>query len=182
MPTGLHTHDHSHSEVHDLGWEGFGRRARELAELVRADFAPGAVVGIAKGGVLPAVVLSSAFGLDFYPIRLSTRVNERVVRQTPELLVPPTGHLAGRRVLLVDDICISGRTLELAGEAIRRVGAIEVRTAVLAVHKGSRRPDWWALETDALILMPWDRDVLSSDGWVLNPEYREQWPQPDRRD
>lgn len=39
--------------------------------------------------------------------------------------------LAGRRVLLVDDICDSGNTLARLQEDFRSRGAIEVRTAVL---------------------------------------------------
>jgi hypoxanthine phosphoribosyltransferase len=35
------------------------------------DFRPEAVVGIAKGGVIPAVFLASAFQVDFFPIKLS---------------------------------------------------------------------------------------------------------------
>lgn len=172
----METHHHPHTDLLDLGWERMGEIVRDLTERIRRDFAPDVVVGIAKGGVIPGVIISSALSLDFFPIRLSTRKDEQVVRNVPELLVHPTSHLSGRKVLLVDDICITGRTLKLAVEAVQEAGALDVRTATLAAHGASAKPGWCGILTDALILMPWDRDVLTEGRWTLNPEYERQCP------
>lgn len=73
----------------------------------------------------------------------------------------------------MDDICVAGRTLSMASEELTRRGAREVRTATLAVHLGSVRPDYFALETRALIVWPWDRDTFAKDGtWLINREYK----------
>jgi len=44
--------------------------------------------------------------------------------------------VGGRRVLLVDDIFDTGRTLTRAGDELRELGAAEVTTAVLLVKRG----------------------------------------------
>jgi len=59
----------------------------------------------------------------------------------------------GRRVLLVDDIFDTGRTLGRAAEELRRLGAAKVTTAVLLVKRGcavadSRPPDIFGFEID----------------------------------
>jgi len=56
----------------------------------------------------------------------------------------------GRSVLLVDDICDSGRTLFVLGEELRKLGALEVRAAVLVrrILPGHQQysPEWSAFE------------------------------------
>lgn len=164
---------HEHRGVLDLGWARFGELCRTLVEKIVVEYEPDVVVGIAKGGVLPAVVVSSALMRDFFPIKLSSRENEVVVRESPRVFVAPGPEVEGKRVLLVDDICVTARTLELARELLIGAGAAQVRTATFAVHGGAR-PDWYALETEALLLFPWDRDIYTGEGWSLQPEYAEE--------
>lgn len=66
----------------------------------------------------------------------------------------------------------AGRTFRLANAALGELGASAVRTARLAIHSKSLRPNYFVFETDALIVWPWDRDILSAGGtWSVNPEY-----------
>jgi len=143
-------------------------------EQVSRDFRPEAVVGVAKGGVVPAVVIASAFSVDFYPVKLSTRRNEEIVLDAPRVVTPPPDEVRGRRVLLVDDISVTMQTLDRAKELLERAGAAEVRCASFCVHGASRKPEWFALESSDVILMPWDRDVYRDGGWVMNPEYEQE--------
>ena len=168
------SYSHRHTGVLDLGWDGFGQLCKLLVEKITDDYQPEVVVGIAKGGVLPAVVISSALYVNFFPIKLSSRENEMVVREIPKVFVPPTANLRGKKVLLVDDICITMRTLSLARTEIEKKGAAEVRCASFAVHEHSLKPEWYALITDDLILFPWDNEVYVDGVWSLNREYEEE--------
>jgi hypoxanthine phosphoribosyltransferase len=49
----------------DLSWEGIGASFRRLDEMIANDFHPEAVVGVAKGGGIPAVFLATALRVDF---------------------------------------------------------------------------------------------------------------------
>jgi hypothetical protein len=61
--------------------------------------------------------------------------------------------------------------LALAAEEVRRMGASHVRTAVLYAHTWTEpRPDYVCLLSDALMLSPWDREVLVSGQFVTQPE------------
>jgi hypothetical protein len=39
------------------------------------------------------------------------------------------------------------------------------------VRPGGYRPDYFALETEALIVFPWDRQILSGGELVTHPAY-----------
>ena len=168
----LDPYHHEHAQVEEISWSRLGELLIRMAEKIAADWRPEIVVGIAKGGVVPGVFLSSAFRVDFLPVKLSSRQNGEIVSERPIWHVLPTEHVRGKQVLLVDDIVLAGRTLSMAEEELRKQGAKEVRTAALAAHSGSVRADYVLLVTDALIVWPWDRDVLSPEGaWQVNPEY-----------
>ncbi len=170
----LDPYKHEHENVEEIPWSRLGNLLIQLAEMIWKDWQPEVVVGIAKGGVIPGVFLSSAYRADFFPIKLSSRHNEEIVSQEPVWYVYPTDQVRGKKVLLVDDICVAGRTLKIATEEIKKLGAKEIMTATLAVHHGSVYPDYYILETDGLIVWPWDRDIIIGEGmWMINPEYLE---------
>ena len=171
----LHPYDHEHSHVEEVPWSRLGSLLVRLAETISESYRPELVVGIAKGGAVPGVYLSSAFLVDFFPIKLSSRHNEQVVSSVPVWHVYPTEQVSGKRVLLVDEICVNGRTLGMAKAELLRRGAEEIKTATLAVHHGSVRPDYYALDSDGLIVWPWDRDTLAPDAtWSINREYKDE--------
>jgi hypoxanthine phosphoribosyltransferase len=169
------SYHHTHTDILQISWDDIMEMCRELALAVKNEFDPDIIIGIAKGGVIPAAILASMLRVDFYPIRLSRRQADVVVRDRPELLVPLTDDVRGKRVLVVDELTATGETLRLAvGEAKKR-GARRVRTATLYVHSTSWRPTWYALETDALVIQPWDFEVLGPDGkFTVHPEYEEE--------
>jgi hypoxanthine phosphoribosyltransferase len=168
----MQSYSHEHVGELRITWEQFDSLCRTLA-VMASGYDPQVIVGIAKGGVLPATVVASILRREFYPIRLSRRHNDRVVRDTPELLLGPPPAVAGQRVLLIDDFVSTGETLDLARDACLEQGAAEVRTAGLCAHSFSRKPDYLALVSDALVIFPWDRDVLEGGRFVPHPEYEE---------
>ena len=167
----MRSYDYSRrSGVEPISWERFEQLVRLLAEQV-APFDPQIILGIARGGLFPATMLSFMLRREFYPIRLTRRFDDAVVHDRPTWLVGPPDKVGGRRILLVDEIADSGRTIALAADEVRRMGATHVRTAVLYAHTWAEpRPDFVALTSDALILNPWDREVLMEGQWTTHPE------------
>jgi len=168
-------YEHAHSGVDEISWSRLGDIMVSLAEKISAEWRPEVVVGIAKGGVVPGIFLSSAFMVDFYPVKLSSRHDEQVVSAMPMWYVRPTAAVKDKKVLLVDDICVAGRTLGMAISELQALGAAEIRTAAIAAHQESVRPDYVGIVTDACVVLPWDKNVLSKDGrWEMNIDYAEE--------
>jgi hypoxanthine phosphoribosyltransferase len=152
-------------------WPLFGELSRALALKVAREWEPDVVVGIATAGVVPGAVVAAILGKEFHSIVISRRLDATEERETPAVLgaAPPSVRL--RRVLIVDETCDSGETMRLAVAAIVNAGAKEVRTAV-SFATGTFSPDYYALQTDSTIVLPWDREVLLNGDLVPNPKYK----------
>ena len=73
-------------------------------------------------------------------------------------------------MLIVDETCNSGATMRLAIASIVNAGATEVRTAV-SFKTGSFQPEYFALETESTIVLPWDKEILVDGELSPNPKY-----------
>jgi hypoxanthine phosphoribosyltransferase len=152
-----------------LTYEQFGIAARELARSIAADgFRPDAIVAIARGGLTLAGALGYALDvkmLGSLNVEFYTGVEERL--EAP-IVLPPTldqASLAGKSLLLVDDVADSGRTLALVLKLLEEGGG-EVRTVCLYAKPGTvQEPDYVWRRTDRWIMFPW-----SSQGPVAYPE------------
>ncbi len=168
----LPSYEHEHASEMRISWEELGSLCGGLALQV-ALFDPEVVIGIAKCGVIPGATVASILRREFYPVRLSRRFNDEVIREHPAVLVgPPVEAVKGKRVLVIDEITVSGETLGMAVDLLCKAGAAAVKTATLYVHGESWRPDYYALESDALIINPWDYRVLEGREFVVHPEYQ----------
>lgn len=142
-----------------LSWETFGLASRELAEqVVASGFLPEVVVAIARGGLLPGGAVAYALGtkgvgtlnVEFYTDIGQTLADPRVL---PPLM--DTSELPGARVLVVDDVADSGRTLALVMGMLADKG-VQARSAVLYTKPSSIiAPDYSWKNTDRWITFPW---------------------------
>lgn len=151
-------------------WPLFGELSRALALKVARAYDPEIVVGVATAGVIPGAVIAAILDRDFRSILISRRAEHQPVRQTPAVLGAAPQEVGGRRVLVVDETCDSGDTMRLAVAAIVNAGAREVRTAV-SFRTGPYEPDFHGLETESVIVLPWDREILVDGELVPNPKY-----------
>jgi uncharacterized protein len=159
-------------EVFELSWELFGELCRVLALRVAREYEPDLVLGIATAGVIPGAVIAAMLRVEFASIKISRREGGEIVRAHPQLMTAAPAQAAGKRVLLVDELTTSGETMRLALAATREVGPAEVRTAASFVRPSGFRPNYFSLETDALIVFPWDRKIVENAEVVVHPTYR----------
>jgi len=154
----------------EVDWTFFGELCRGLALRVSTQFDPEIIVGIAKAGVIPGAVVASILQRDF----TSMAVTRSAADLRPTLVTaPPPTSIQGRRVLVVDETCDSGDTLKLALATVRRFRPADVRTAV-SFRTGGYEPDYFALKTESLIVLPWDREIVMDGELVVRPDYA-QW-------
>ena len=155
----------------ELSWELFGELCRALAVRVSQEYRPELVIGLATAGVMPAATVATMLQADFEAMKVTRRERGQVVHAYPRVLSPTPVSARGRRVLIVDEVTTSGDTLRLALAAVREVGPAQVRTATSFVRPGGYRPDFHAMETDALIVFPWDRQVIEDQQLVTPAIY-----------
>jgi hypoxanthine phosphoribosyltransferase len=146
-------------ERETLTWDGFGAASRDMArEILAAGFVPEVVVAIARGGLLPAGAIAYGLGAkNCGAINVEFYTGIGTVLDAPELLPPELDmtYLDGRRVLLVDDVADSGRTLDLAVRLLTEQGA-DVRSAVIYTKPTTIiQPDFSWKDTDLWIDFPW---------------------------
>jgi hypoxanthine phosphoribosyltransferase len=158
------------SETMVVEWALFGELARVLALRVARGFDPQVVVGVATAGVVPGAAVAAMLDRPFHSIIVSRRYLSDSVRDTPAVLSGAPADVLGKRVLIVDETCTSGDTLRLARAAIINAGASETKTAV-SFKTGTYKPDFFALETEARIVLPWDREHIVNGELRPNPKY-----------
>jgi hypoxanthine phosphoribosyltransferase len=154
-----------------ISWADFHGICKALARAAFC-FRPEIVLPIGRGGYYPGTLIAHLLQTEVYPVRVSRRVRDAVTYDRPRWLVPPPPLVEGRRVLVVDEICSSGESLPMVKDRVVAMGAREARCAVLYAHSGGVSvPDYVGLVTDALLLNPWDREILTEDGFQFHPEY-----------
>ncbi|MEU1972425.1 phosphoribosyltransferase [Microbacterium sp. NPDC019599] len=156
-------------EREQLTWDGFGEASRDLARAILADaFVPDVVVAIARGGLLPAGAIAYGLGIkNCGAINVEFYTGIGTVLDAPEVLPPELDmtYLDGRRVLLVDDVADSGRTLDLAVKLLVERGA-DVRSATIYTKPTTIiDPDYSWKATSLWIDFPWSfkGSVLEED-------------------
>jgi hypoxanthine phosphoribosyltransferase len=155
----------------DLSWELFGEMCRVLAVRVARDYRPDIVIGIATAGVIPAATVAAMLEADFDSMRISRR-DGGAFRSEPRVLSATPVSCRGKRVLIVDEIATSGDTMRLALAAVREVGPADVRTAATFVRPGGWRPHYFAMESEQLIVYPWDRQIVADGELTTAPMYQ----------
>ena len=153
------------SELEDkeiLSWELFGQAQEELAQQIAdSDFSPEVLVAVARGGMLPGGALTYSLG-----VKLTDAINVEFYTDVAETLPDPVlleplldiESISNRRLLVVDDVADSGRTLHLVLDLLKKHGA-EVRSAVLYGKSRSEiAPDYVWKHTDDWIVFPWSAE------------------------
>jgi uncharacterized protein len=142
-----------------LSWEDIEELVARLVTDLPRDY--DLLLVVTRGGMVPACLISEqtdirnivAAAVMFY-----TGVGDTLPE--PQFLQFPSDDLLkGKRILVVDDVWDSGRTIVAVKERIDRAGA-SADMAVLhykpANSKFDSRPDYYAETTDEWIVYPWD--------------------------
>ena len=163
-------------DVDRLTWAEVAGVAATLADAVAADGVPDVIVGIARGGLVPAVLLAHLLGLrDVRALEITHTESDAVNAMKSDLPVlrnsASLGHLAGGNTLVVDDIAGSGDTLAAARRQVVLGGAASVRTAVCLLNLANwpscreaadngaseREPTYIGRRTSRWVVFPWER-------------------------
>jgi len=143
-----------------ISWNSVHDLARRLArKVIDSGYRPEVIVAIGRGGWMPGRILSDFLGqMDLTSFKIEHYKNTQNVKAA-QVRYPLAADVAGRRVLLVDDVADSGETFAVALEHLNSRGApAELRTAVLHYKTSSPYvPDYYAKKVVKWrwIIYPW---------------------------
>lgn len=159
-----------------LTWEDVDKLVDHLLSQFDSEYE--AMLMVSRGGIIPGGMLSEAMRIvnlftatvEFPPV--STK-NEARLLAWPRFMQFPGGELLkGKRILIVDDVWGSGRTLTSVRNRVSSDGGLP-HTCVLHFNPyrnlfEKSRPDYFGAITDAFIVYPWEIRH-GQEGVLLDP-------------
>jgi len=157
-------------------WEYIYGLCRDVSDQVKHDsFDPDVVVALARGGWFAGRCICDFLGMDdLTSLKMEHYVGTAEKSAEPEVRYPmPEGSVAGKDVLIIDDIADTGGSIERAEEYVTDRDAGEVRTATLQLLQTSEfEPDYIGERLDewAWIVYPWNfiEDMIDITSGVMD--------------
>lgn len=149
-----------------IDWEEVDRLITHLIPQFDTSFE--AMLIITRGGIIPGGMLCEALGIEDvliasvdFPFEFR-REGSKLLAWPQFIQFPDEGRLEDRRVLIVDDVWGSGRTITAVRGRVAAAGGIPY-TCVIHYNPyrslfTPQKPDYYAAVTDAHIIYPWEVD------------------------
>ncbi len=141
-------------------WEGMYESLLELARKIRkTGFKPDIVVGVARGGWPVARVMSDLLeNPEVANVKAEFYLGVAETKKEPIITQPVSTSVRSKKVLVVDDVADTGKSLALVKEHLTEQGATIVRIATIYYKPWSiLKPDWFERQTERWIVFPWER-------------------------
>lgn len=130
----------------------------DQAEKIRSTYQPDVIIGVARGGLVPARILTDLLEApQVATIRIEFYTDIAQPSIQPILKQPLTIPVNGKKVLIVDDISDSGQSLKVAKQHLTEKGAAEVKIATLYAKPTTQTiPDYVEKTTERWVVFPWE--------------------------
>ncbi len=158
-----------------ITWREVEDACAKIAEAILSDgLEIDVIVGIMRGGWIPARLLSDYLGvpdMGALEIKFYRGIGETAER--PVVTQPLIINVRSKNILVVDDVADTGKTFNVAVNFLNHYGPRRIITASLYLKPWSmHRPDYYAEETDAWIIFPWDKaetieELVEKKGYTL---------------
>lgn len=146
-------------------WEDIDDMVHQLhRSMVRKKYKPDFIVGISRGGLVPAIMLSHIFKVPMLPVVWATRdfidMDRERVKQVQKLV-----RKQEKNVLIVDDICDTGATFESFQEYLMEDQCASFASGVefcslYVRYTAEFNPTYWAVEVpdESWIVFPFETE------------------------
>lgn len=130
------------------------------------------IIGIARGGLVPAVSLSHRLNVPdllMLGVRRNLSDDSYPPRGEPSIVTVDETQVSGRELVLIDDIVGDGATMRLAVSEVQRHNPKKIITASLVLNvEATFQPDFYILSVDDWVVFPWEDNPA-------RPETRMEW-------
>ncbi|WP_330630309.1 phosphoribosyltransferase [Halocatena halophila] len=170
-------------------WDYIYDLCRGVSQQVKAaDFEPDVVVALARGGWFGGRCLCDFLGLDdLTSLKMEHYVGTAQKADEPQVRYPmPEGSVAGKDVLIIDDIADTGESIRHARKYVEDRDPAAVKTATLQLLETSEaEPDFVGERLDewAWVVYPWNfiEDMIELIGGVMKKADQETFTKADVR-
>jgi uncharacterized protein len=160
------------SDLHFISWENFHTSSFQLAEKIRSSGEKfDTIVAISRGGLVLARILSDFLDLPIYNIAIESYVEINKAKEPKVTQDIGSADINNKKILLVDEICDSGKTFERAIEYLYSIGVSEsltnhgegeveprsIHSACLVLKSHSSfQPDFYEDKIDKWVVFPYE--------------------------
>ncbi len=142
-----------------LSWDDIQSQCRTLASKILDQNVPfDLIIGVARGGWVPARILSDILDNDeLHTVRAKFYNEVGETKEKPIITHPTQVDVTGKRILLVDDIADTGESLIAVMNHLNEKNVDSIYVATLVKKPSSKfTPDIFALETPDWVIFPWE--------------------------
>jgi len=141
-------------------WEKIYELLLNLASKIRkANFKPDVIVGISRGGWPPARIMSDLLeNPELANVKAEFYLGVAKTKSEPVITQPVSVSVHCKKILIVDDVADTGKSLRLVRLHLREQGATVVKIATIYYKPWSVvSPDWYERKTSHWVIFPWER-------------------------
>lgn len=141
-------------------WEQIYTLLLNLSDQIkRAKFRPDVIVGVSRGGWPPARILSDLLeNPELANVKAEFYLGVAKTKGEPVITQPVSVSVHGKKILIVDDVADTGKSLRLVRSHLKEQSAADVKIATIYYKPWSVvTPDWFERETSHWIIFPWER-------------------------
>lgn len=153
-------------KIHNLDWNDVVKFTAHIAEVVKVKSHIDLVVGISRGGLIPAVLIAHQLGID-QVCSVSARCTVSDDVNSRKLPVPILSFLPqkidAKLILLVDDVVGSGQTITKVRCELEKLGGDTIHVCALYQNLNNLTPN---VPSDLIV-------GIKDKGWVHFPWERE---------
>jgi len=136
----------------------------KLADAVqKSGFEPDVIVGVSRGGWIPARIMSDLLeNPKLANVTAEFYVGVAETKHEPSITQPVSVSVKGKKVLVVDDLADTGKSLKLVNLHLKQQGASEIKIATIYYKPWSIIvPHYYEKETRYWIVFPWElKDIV----------------------
>jgi hypoxanthine phosphoribosyltransferase len=145
-----------------VSWDEVVQMCKILSSKIEADnYVPHTIIGLARSGFVPSRLLSDMLGItDLVALKVEhwlDTTGEHREEATIPYKIP--FRIEGRKVLVVDDIVDTGKSMNISVEYLRQFKPSQLKTAVMQYITASEHiPDYYAVKIEdwTWFIYPWN--------------------------
>ncbi len=139
-----------------ISWNEVDHIVNELAKKIT--YSPDWLIGVSRGGLVPVRLLSDRLGISRVAIvRAEFYKSMGETHDYPRITQDVCVDVHGKKILIVDDVADTGRSIIALKDYFRTKGAQEIKVATFHVKPHSVvKPDFFVEETSSWLAYPWE--------------------------